>query len=211
MTRLHPIARAARGAVALLALAAGTAAQAGSISGFQGLLDGANFTVGNTGTLSGAGAAPGVASFTATTLTLVGGDTQEVFPAVGCDGAVAADPTSPCRIQAVIQAYGSFSFDYTTTTTDGGGPAYDLLGVLVDGVLMDLTDPGGDYPTQSGSRSYSVQHSFGWVLNCTDCTGGNATATISNLSFVPEPGSLALVAGALAALSAAGAARRRGG
>jgi hypothetical protein len=127
----------------------------------------------------------GSATATAASLVLVGGDAEPD----GCTGA-SYSVLGPCRLQAVYTASGTYAFDWAYTTADGAGPAGDLFGVLVDGVAITLSDLGGS-TTQSGSRQITATTSFGWFLNCTDCIGGSATATVTALA-VPEPAAWAL-------------------
>ncbi|HEX2539699.1 MAG TPA: PEP-CTERM sorting domain-containing protein [Caldimonas sp.] len=96
---------------------------------------------------------------------------------------------------------GIYSFSWSYLTTDTAGPGGDLFGVLVDSSRVLLSDPGGAN-AQSGMRTFAAASSFGWFLNCTDCIGGSATATISQFDFmaaaIPEPETYALLlAGAL--------------
>ena len=147
--------------------------------------------VSNTGSFV-PGAAPtlGVANATPTLLTLVGSDDTS---GLGCSGGVYEVP-GPCRLQAVFNKRGvySFSWAYSTADISAGG---DVFGVLVDGVAaLVYGDPGGPV-TQSGSATFAANSSFGWTINCTDCTGGGATVALTNLN-VPEPTTWALLAAA---------------
>ena len=86
-----------------------------------------------------------------------------------------------------------------------------MFGVIVNGTAMTLSNLGGSV-SQSGDASFSAS-SFGWFMNCTDCIGGAATATISNFSFaqaVPEPSTYALMLGGIGALGVIGRRKRRG-
>jgi len=134
-------------------------------------------------------AAGGSASATASTLVLVGGDADPT----GCAGSNYS-VLGLCQIQAVFTAPGNYGFSWGYTTADGGGPAGDMFGVLVDGRAVTLSDLGGAV-AQGGSVQFTANTSFGWYVNCTDCTGGAATATITGLSVtaVPEPASWALM------------------
>lgn len=129
----------------------------------------------------------GSATASAASLVLVGGDAEPN----GCTGA-SYSVLGPCRIQAVYAAPGIYSFTWAYTTADSAGPAGDLFGVLVDGVAFTLSDLGGAVAQGGNSQQYVANTSFGWFLNCTDCIGGSATATITALA-VPEPSGWALM------------------
>ena len=95
----------------------------------------------------------------------------------------------------------SFNWDYNTTDVDG--PFFDRFGYLLNGVFNQLTDNGGA-DAQSGTVTLTdiAGDTFGWGMNCTDCVLGGATAVISDLKAVPEPGSMAIVGLGLAGLAA---------
>ncbi|GAP36978.1 hypothetical protein ABXN37_17715 [Piscinibacter sakaiensis] len=130
---------------------------------------------------------PGMASRSAdaTSLTLVGGNgTAASANASACAGGQYGFSSSGCRVVAAStddSVRGTLSFDWSYTTRDSSGPGADLLSVVVDGKEIGLSDPGGPL-TQSGRRTVTVGASIAWVLNCTDCTQGEAQAVISGIS-----------------------------
>jgi hypothetical protein len=185
-------------AFALLALLgfAGPAA-----ADFTGPTAPANWTVTNTGTLTGGSPTLGSATFSTTQLMLTGSNSLSpsgVSP--GCSGGF-FQTLGPCQLQVTINKPGTYSFSWSYLTSDDAGPGGDLFGVIVDSTRIQLSDPGGA-DSQSGARTFAAASSFGWFINCSDCIGGSATATISNFAVaaaVPEPETYALmVAGALA-------------
>lgn len=202
MTRLAGLATLA------LAASAGPA-----FADFTGALAPANFSVVNTGTLIGSSPVLGSATFTSSQLTLRGSNANGTGPS-GDDPACAGATfgfAGPCQIQATIGLPGTYSFNWSYLTSDGVGPGGDIFGVVVNGNRSVLSNLGGPL-SQSGSASFTAASSFGWFINCTDCIGGSATATISSVAFaqaVPEPETYALLLAGLAGIGMT--ARRRKG
>ncbi len=189
----------------LLAAGAGPA-----LAAFSGPAAPANFTVSNVGTLTGGSPTLGQALFSPTQLFMAGSDTL-ASPAgsftPGCSGGVYGVLASPCELDVTIATAGSYSFSWNYITTDSAGPAGDIFGVIVDGVHLQLSDPGGAF-AQTGSATFTAQSSFGWFINCTDCIDGAATATVSAFTLtpaVPEPASALLL---LSGVAVVGLARR---
>lgn len=173
-------------------------ASAPALAAFDGAWAPANWTVANTGILTGLSPVPGTGVFSTTQLVLTGSNTTSTNPGSfvpGCSGGVYGSGASPCRTQATISLAGSYTFSWSYTTSDSSGPGGDIFGILVDGTPLALSDPGGA-STQSGVRTVSALSSFGWYVNCTDCIEGSAKVTISNFVVaVPEPASWALMVG----------------
>lgn len=113
-------------------------------------------------------------------------------------------------VAIIVSVDGQISFDWFYSTSDAS-PAYDPFGVttLTPGFLFtEVTDPLGAN-TQSGSFSIFVSAGqlFGFTAWSPDGLFGAATTRITNFAFddlrtVPEPGTLALLAIALAAATA---------
>ena len=177
----------------LLGLAGRAAAQ------FTGPLAPPAWTVTDTGTLTGSSPTLGTATFSPPTqLILVGSDS--VSPAgpggfaPSCSGGF-FQTLGPCQLQVTANVPGSYAFSWSYLTSDQAGAGGDLFGVIVDGTRIQVSDPGGAN-SQSGTRTFSASSSFGWFINCSDCIGGSATATISQFAFaaaVPEPETYALM------------------
>jgi hypothetical protein len=115
-------------------------------------------------------------------------------------------------VTIVFPLTGRVSFDWNYSTSDADGPAFDPFGVTIFDpffLFTAVSDPLGAND-QSGSFSLIVDGGslFGFTAWSIDGFGGAATTRISNFSFerIPEPGTLALLA---IALAAAGTTRRR--
>ena len=112
------------------------------------------------------------------TVTLVGGNTTSG----GCSGAQFGFNTAPCTVSAAYLAGGrTVSFDWNYATSDTAGPGADIFGIVVDGRVMQISDPGGSLK-QSGHVDIVAQNYVQFFLNCTDCTDGAATAIVSALT-----------------------------
>jgi hypothetical protein len=110
------------------------------------------------------------------TITLTGGNGAST----GCSSAQYGFTSSPCTVVASpANGKGTFSFDWSYTTTDSSGPGADLFGMIVDGQVVPISDPGGAM-TQSGHREVTATSSLSFFLNCTDCTDGRADAVVTS-------------------------------
>jgi hypothetical protein len=175
-------------AAAVLGLLIGLPASAGVI-GFNGPYAPGTWVTTITGNTGGSN---GSAIMTNTTLVLTSGNSAN-----GCPGGQFG-LNGPCQISIInTHIENPFTFHWAYTTADSAGPAGDIFGIIVDGIRIQLSDPGGPI-NQSGNITINNAHtSFGWFMNCTDCIEGAATATITNFQ-APEPTSLLLLGLALA-------------
>jgi hypothetical protein len=175
---------------------------------FTGPVAPAAWTVTNTGTLVGS-ATLGSATFTTTQLVLTSSNAAGDTPS--CAGG-AFQVLGPCQLQVTASLPGTYSFNWAYQIVDTAGPGGDLFGVIVDASRILLSDPGGAV-AQSGARTFAATSSFGWFINCTDCIGGSATATISQFNFtaaaIPEPGTYALLLAGMLGLVARSRSRSR--
>jgi hypothetical protein len=122
---------------------------------------------------------PGSADISAggATVTLVGGNSTTG----GCSGAQFGFNNGPCSVSANYPGGGrTFSFDWNYTTTDSAGSGADIFGMIVDGKVVPISDPGGPQ-TQSGHIDVVAQNSLQLFVNCTDCTNGAATTNVTSL------------------------------
>lgn len=129
------------------------------------------------------------------------------------------DPTfSALQFTIVAPAAGTFSFNWSYTTSDLGFPAdpsvkppfYDPAFYMLNG-QVPLTDSDGA-STQSGFVLVGVNQGdvIGFRIDSFDNYGGNATLTISNFTApIPEPASVVLMSLGLLGVSAVAARRRR--
>jgi hypothetical protein len=133
-------------------------------------------------------------------ITLTGGD-DPLGPAYA-DGSSCSLGTFSCEVRYTHPSLGlsPISFHWTYTSNDSAGPQLDSFGVLLNGVHLQLSDPGGA-SNQQGNASFSGLATFGFYMNCGDCVGGNAVVTISAFA-VPEPAAISLVGLALLGLGA---------
>lgn len=199
-------------ALAITMAIAGLAAAGDASANFVGFFSPATWTTTVSGNLTGA--AGGSAVFTTSTLTLTGGNAASPPPGgdtPACTTGTYAFP-GPCQVSATnTHIFTPFVFDWTYTTLDSAGPAGDIFGMLINGVRIQLSDPGGPLSQTGHVVTSAPTTSFGFYVNCTDCIGGAATATISNFSaaLVPEPGTIALLGLGAIAVAASTRTRRR--
>ncbi len=197
--------------LALAAVVAVAAVCGPAHADFTGAYAPGSWTTLTTGTLTGSGASPGSATFASSSLSLVGGNTLSPTGDVSCVGSTYGF-AGPCQLQTTIGLAGTYTFHWSYSTADDGGPGGDIFGVLVNGSQVQLSDPGGPI-MQSGDRTFSASSSIGWFVNCTDCIGGAATATITNFAVaqaVPEPSTYALMLSGVGALGLLARRKRRG-
>jgi hypothetical protein len=178
---------------------------------FTGPTAPANWTVTNTGTLTGGSPTLGSATFSTTQLMMTG--SNSISPSgfsPGCSGGF-FQTLGPCQLQVTINMPGTYSFSWSYLSSDDAGAGGDPFGVIVDSTRIQLSDPGGAN-AQSGTRTFAANSSFGWFINCSDCIGGSATATISQFGLaaaIPEPETYALVIVGVMSLAARLKGRRR--
>ena len=140
-------------------------------------------------------------------ITLIGSDSRPFDPA-----------PSALQFTRVAPAAGTFSFNWSYTTTDSGDPSdptvkppfFDPAFFMLNG-QFPLTDNDGA-STQSGFVSVPVNQGdvIGFRIDSFDNYGGNATLTISNFTApIPEPASVVLMSLGLLGIGAVAARRRR--
>jgi len=189
-------------AAALVGIAA--AWPAAAAGGFSGPYNPANWVTAISGSVNGGGNGSVNTAAAPASITITGGDDPSDLsdlPGSGCTSSVSLLPgvAGPCQISFTIALTGptTISFNWAYASNDAS-PQYDQFGVIVDGVQTELVDNGGAL-VQSNAFTASANTTFGFFINCTDCEGGAASATISALSAVPEPATLSLMSLGLAA------------
>jgi hypothetical protein len=133
----------------------------------------------------------------------------------GGDNGCGTFPLTNCRtlFSIVVQGNQQFTFHWDYNSQDLfatilGDASGDPFGLFVDSTFFPpLTSVLGG-AMQSGDATIGVAagHTFGFYVDCTECTLGPASVIISGFSVTPEPGVLALFGIAFAGL---GLARRR--
>ena len=170
--------------IAIVAVMASLPARA-DIIGFTGPFNPATWTTTFLGTLNlSAGGGPGMTSIPqppSTTLTIVGGNTG-ADPGLGCTSGI-----NTCEIDFIHTGGLLIKFHWAYTSADV--PDFDPFGMLVDGNHITLGAANGT----SGDVVVAPKSTFGWFINCTDCTSGAATAVITGFVAAPEPASLVLL------------------
>lgn len=168
------------------------AAQATVFTGFTGPFATSTFNAAFAGNVGG-----GLIALTPTQVTLVGQDNPAIDPNSGvpaCTNAITGF-LGNCQVtfsHGEVGASDTVSFHWTYSTADITA-GNDPFGVIVNGVATVLSDLGGPL-SQSGNYTFTTGTGFAFFVNCTDCVGGAATASISNfqVAVVPEPGTVAL-------------------
>ncbi len=169
-------------AIAILAVMASLPARA-DIIGFTGPFNPATWTTTFLGTLNlSAGGGPGSTTQTTTTLTIVGGNTGIPPPTLGCTSGI-----NTCEIDITHAGGLLIKFHWAYSSADD--PGFDPFGMLVDGSHINLATVSGS----SGDVVVAPKSTFGWFINCTDCTSGAATAVVTGFVAAPEPASLLLL------------------
>jgi hypothetical protein len=111
----------------------------------------------------------------------VGGNTGAP-PGSGC-----ASGINTCEID--ISHTGGLLIKFHWAYSSADDPGFDPFGMLVDGNHINLATVGGS----SGDVVVAPKSTFGWFINCTDCTSGAATAVVTGFVAAPEPASLLLL------------------